>query len=98
MHLGPPLTGFFLRGDPVWCILPFPLQARQLVNDLKTQGLLPEGVTLEKVRQCIYGRLNTHLYEYRPKVSDINNCNLRCGLGKCRSGEWSWRSQVPSTC
>ena len=74
-----------------------PLQARQLVNDLKTQGLLPEGTTLEKVRQCIYGRLNTHLYEYRPKVSDMNRCNLRCGLGKYGLGRLSWRSQVLNT-
>ncbi len=36
---------------------------------LKKERVLPDSTNMKQLLSCVYGRLNTHLYEYRPKVS-----------------------------
>ena len=51
-----------LRPDLWW------LQLTNLLSNLKASGALAESTTILQLSHCVYGRMNTHLYEYRPKV------------------------------
>ena len=50
---------------------PFPhcAQLQGGVKALQSQGVLPSNVTDLEVRACVYGRTNTHMYEYKPRIS-----------------------------
>ena len=50
------------------------LQFSGLVDDLKNAGNLPVTSQVHEVMACVYGRLNTHLFENRPKVSNSFYC------------------------
>lgn len=43
-------------------------QMNTMLIDLKASGSIPESATLPQISSCVYGRMNTHLYEFRPKV------------------------------
>mmetsp|Transcript_27600 Transcript_27600/g.60380 ORF Transcript_27600/g.60380 Transcript_27600/m.60380 type:complete len:448 (+) Transcript_27600:355-1698(+) len=40
-----------------------------MVEGMKRSGALPNEAPVRLVQRCVYGRLNTHLYEYRPRLS-----------------------------
>jgi hypothetical protein len=40
------------------------------IESLKREGTLPSTANIRNIRSCLYGRLNTHLFEYRPKVCE----------------------------
>ena len=44
------------------------LQLTTLLSDLKASGSIPGSPSIRELSTCVYGRLNTHLYEFRPKV------------------------------
>jgi len=52
-------------------------QLSGLVDELKAAGNLPSSSQIRDVAACVYGRLNTHLFENRPKVITVFGKNYR---------------------
>ncbi len=50
-----------------------------LIAVMRDAGALPKDTKVKDVRQCVYGRLNSDNYEYRPKVcTGPPSCMKKC--------------------